>query len=160
MRTPTCIAGAVAALALLLAGPALAEIRITDGWARETVPGATVGAGYLVIRNTGNAARKLMRLTSPATSEVALHRSSIDAQGVARMWPMASLQIGAGETVTFEPHGRHLMFMDLKAPFKAGDRIPVTFEFSDGEKPVTVMLTVRPLVEDAATAGHGGHSRH
>jgi copper(I)-binding protein len=134
----------VLAAAALYAATAAADIEVTGGWARETVPGAPA-AGYLVIRNTGDAPRKLMRLTTPVTSNLMLHRSSVDAQGIARMWPMASFEIGAGETVRFEPNGRHLMFMDLAAPFRAGTPVAVTLEFSDGEKPVTVMLDVRPL---------------
>ena len=72
-----------------------------------------------------------------------MHASSVDAQGMARMWPMASLRLQPGETVRFEPNGKHLMFTNLKMPLKAGNKVAVTFQFDKGEPPVTAQFTVR-----------------
>jgi copper(I)-binding protein len=149
-------------LAVLAAAPTLADIQVADGWSRETVPGATQGAGYFVITNTGDAERTLMRLTATVSDSVMMHTSSVDAQGIARMWPMASLRLQPGETVRFEPNGRHLMFTNLKMPLKAGDRVAVTFQFDKGEPPVTAQFTVRSLLDTGAPAAkdQSGHDRH
>ena len=151
-----------AALAVLLlcaaARPVAAEILVTEGWARATVPGATTGAGYFVIKNTGPEARTLLRLTTTVCDMLMLHQSSVDAQGIARMWPIAKLELAPGETLRFEPSGRHLMFMDLKAPLKAGDSVPVTFQFDRGERPVTAQFTVRPLVDGEPAVDHSKHA--
>jgi copper(I)-binding protein len=72
---------------------------------------------------------------------------------MARMWPVAKLELRPGETVKFEPNGRHLMFMAISAPFRVGESVPVTFQFDRGETPVTAQLVVRPLV-DGATLPH------
>jgi copper(I)-binding protein len=158
------IQGAAALLlasGLMLAAPARAEIVAADAWSRATVPGVTVGAGYVTLRNTGSETHKLLRLTSPVSDELALHQSSVDANGVARMWPVASLELKAGEQVRFEPNGTHIMLSELRGPLVAGTRVPVTFEFDGGEKPLTVQLQVRPLVADApgATMDHSTMDR-
>jgi len=129
---------------LLLALPASAEIVATDGWVRATVPGTKVGAGYVTLRNSGSETHKLLSLTSPVTDQVTLHMSSVDSNGVARMWPVASLSLKAGEQVRLEPNAMHLMFMDLTAPFVVGARVPVTFRF-EGNETVIVNLEVKPL---------------
>jgi hypothetical protein len=154
---PAALAAIV--VAALAPSSVLAEIIIEYPWARATVPGATMAAGYLTIRNTGTESRSLLRLTSPVTDTVTLHRSSIDAQGMARMWPVAKLELGPGDTVKFEPNGLHLMFRDLKVPFRVGETVPVTFRFDHGEDPVTVQLEIRPLV-DAAPSASSGHEHH
>jgi copper(I)-binding protein len=140
--------------ALLFAVPVRADIVIEQGWTRATVPGATAGVGYLIIRNTSSESRELLRLTSSVTDNVMIHRSSVDAQGVARMWPVGQLDLAPGETVRFEPNGLHLMFMDLKQPFRVGEKVPVTFKFDHGEEPVTVLLEVRPLVDASPAESH------
>lgn len=156
-------------LASVLSVPAAAEIVAEEGWARATPPGAKEGAGYVTLRNTGSETRNLLRLTSTVSDDLSLHLSSVDANGVAHMWPLAKLELKAGEQVRFEPGARHIMFSDLKGPLVAGTRVPVTFQFDHGEPPLTVQLEVRPLVPDAMdktmdhkTMDHSSmdHSKH
>jgi copper(I)-binding protein len=137
-----------ASCALLLSLPAAAQIVAVDGWARATVPGVKVGAGYVTLRNTGTETRSLLRLTTPVCDELSLHLSSVDANGVAHMWPLAKLELKPGEQVRFEPNGKHMMFSGLTSPLVAGKTVAVTFEFED-EPPLTVQLQIRPLVPDA-----------
>lgn len=151
-RRPLVLACLVLGAGLAL--PALADVEITGGWTRETVPGAKVGAGYFVVRNAGSQPRTLTGATSPAATQVTLHEGSVDAQGVARMRAMPSLQLAPGQRVEFAPGGNHLMLEGLKAPLRVGSEVPVTFQFSDGEKPVTVRLRVRSLL-DAGSEGTG-----
>jgi periplasmic copper chaperone A len=137
----------IAATALLLSLPAVADIVAEGGWARATVPGAKEGAGYVTLRNTGTESRNLLRLTTPVCDELSLHLSSVDANGVSHMWPLAKLELKPGETVRFEPNGKHMMFRGLTSPLVAGKTVAVTFEFED-EKPLTVQLQIKPLVAD------------
>jgi copper(I)-binding protein len=138
----------VAAAGSLLALPAAAEVVVTEAWARATVPGTKVGAGYLVMTNKGSEESKLLKIVSPACDIVSLHRTTVDANGVARMWPVAKLEIAPGQSVRFEPSGLHLMFEGLVAPFVAGGKVPLRLQF-EGEKEITVELVVKPLVPDA-----------
>lgn len=143
----------VAALLLaVMSVGARADIVASGGWSRATVPGATTAVGYLELTNTGTEARDLLKITSPLCDKVMLHRSSVDSQGVARMWPVGSLSIKPGETIRFEPNGLHVMFMELSKPFVAGTKAPLQLQFED-EPEITVLLDVQPLVP-AAPAGH------
>lgn len=157
------VAALLASATLLMSLPAVADIVATDGWARATVPGTTVGAGYITLRNKGTEARNLLRLTTPVCDELSLHLTSVDANGVAHMWPIAKLELKPGEEVRFEPNGKHMMFMGLTSPLVAGKTVAVTFEFED-EKPLTVQLQIRPLMADMpgmpmdhATMDHSKH---
>jgi periplasmic copper chaperone A len=144
-----------AAAGLLQMAPAVADVAASEGWARASVPGAKTGVGYLVLTNKGEEVAKLIALTTTVCDRLMIHRSTVDAQGVARMWPVAKLEIEPGETVRFDPNGLHLMFDDLKVPLVAGQKVPVRMVF-DGLPQVTVQLEVRPLVPEKAT----DHSQH
>jgi copper(I)-binding protein len=138
-----------AILGMAQAGSALADVVGSAGWSRATTPGANEAVGYLVLTNNGDEQRSLLKITSPVCDRVSLHRSSIDAEGVSRMWPVGSLKIEAGESVRFDPNGLHVMFSELKSPFKVGDKVPLTLQFDGFEKAFTVLLEVRPLVPPA-----------
>ncbi len=144
-----------AILGLAMGSAAMADVVGSDGWSRATAPGAKEAVGYLMLTNNGDEDRSLLKITSPVSDEVTIHRSSIDSQGMARMWPVAKLKLEPGETVKFEPNGLHVMFGDLKKGFKAGDKVPLTLQFDGHEQPFTVMLEVRPLVPDKPAMDHG-----
>lgn len=156
---------AAALACAVLVTPAWADIEASAAWTRETVAGMKMGVGYLDLRNTGDQARELVQATSPAAGRVTIHQSSVSERGVARMTPLASLPLPAGQVVHLAPGGLHLMLEDLRAPLVAGSKVPVTLQFSDGEQPLTVQLEVRPLVEEDApsheqAAGHEHEHEH
>jgi periplasmic copper chaperone A len=139
----------LAAAGLLQAATATAQVVATEGWTRATAPGAKTGVGYLVLTNKGSEEASLMVLTSTVSDKVQIHRTSLDAKGVARMWPVGFLKIQPGESVRFDPNGLHLMFNDIKAPFTVGKKIPVRLIF-EHESEINIELEVRPLVPEAA----------
>ena len=142
----------VAAVSLLQGAPVLAEVVASEGWARASVPGAKEGAGYLVLTNKGDEDAKLLAITTSICDKVMIHRSTIDSQGVSRMWPVAKLEIAPGETVRFDPSILHIMFFDIPKPFVAGQKVPLRLIF-EGQPALNVQLEVRPLVP-AATVEH------
>jgi periplasmic copper chaperone A len=144
----------IVTLALLAAPLARADIVASEGWSRATPPRASTAVGYLVLTNTGSEPRSLLRIISPVSDRVMIHRSSIDHNGIARMWPVGELTLKPGETFRFDPSAFHVMFFDINAPFVAGTKVPLSLLFED-EKEVTVMLEVRPLVPEATAALHG-----
>jgi copper(I)-binding protein len=158
MRHPTQLArlqcAGLLALSFLAAPQAQADILVSQGWSRATPPGSTTAVGYLMLTNTGSESRSLLRIISAASDRVMIHRSSVDNNGMARMWPVGELTLKPGETLRFEPNGFHVMFIDLNSPFAAGTKVPLSLLFED-EKEVTVMLEVRPLVPDAPAAPLG-----
>ena len=142
------------ALALALAASsALAQVEIENPWSRATAPGAKVGVGYLVIRNKAASADRLMSVTSSAAARVETHVTVKDGE-IMRMREVNGYDIPAGGRFELKPGGAHLMFVDIRQPFKEGERIPAVLSFEKAGE-VQVQLPVRKL--GAAAHGPGKH---
>ena len=139
--------GAALALCACNAPTTSGELRIEQAWARTTPPGATTGAGYLTIVNEA-AADRLVSASSPVADKVELHESAMDGM-VMTMRPLGPVAIKAGETLALAPGGKHLMFTGLKAPFLAGEKVPLTLTFE-----IAGVKTVELEVRNAAPEGH------
>ena len=153
---------AAALIAAALAGPALAHdyalggLTIDHPFAFATAPNAPVAGGYLRVRNAGDTDDVLLEAhTDPDfAGMVQLHEMSM-ADGVMRMTELAGgIPIPAGETVTLEQGGLHVMFLRLPAGLEEGQEIPATLVFERAGE-VEVVFTVGPR---GGAAGHGeGH---
>lgn len=135
-----------------------ADIAIDRPWSRATPAGASVGAGYVTLKNSGAAPDKLISASAPdVAGKVEIHEMTMD-NGVMKMRPVQGVEIPAGKSVELKPGGYHIMFMGLKKPLKAGESFKgaLTFEKA-GTAPVEFKV-------EAAGAGkpsdHGGHSSH
>jgi copper(I)-binding protein len=104
------------------------DLQIEQPWARATPPGASVGGGYLLIRNKGAAGDRLVGVSSPASARMEMHEMAME-KDVMRMREVKGVDVPAKGAVELKPGGYHLMFMELKAPLKAGDKVPVTLRF-------------------------------
>lgn len=139
----------LAALASVLGfGIALAQssgaISIEKPYSRATPGGAQVGAGYMIIINKGATPDRLVSASSPAADKVQIHEMSMDG-GIMKMRELGGgLHIEAGKAVALAPGGYHLMMMNIKAPFKAGDKVPVTLTFEKAGA-IDVMLDVQGI---------------
>jgi copper(I)-binding protein len=119
------------------------EIKIGHPWARATAPTATVGGGYLVVDNAGKADDTLLAVKAGVSAKVELHTHMME-NGVAKMREVAKIAAPAGTKVMLAPGGYHLMFIDLKAPLKAGDKFPATLVFEKAGE-VKVEFKVEPM---------------
>jgi copper(I)-binding protein len=115
-------------LILFVSTSALAQVQIEKPWARATAPGATIAGGFMVIRNQGAAGDRLVSASSPAAAKVELHVTSND-NGVMKMREVPGYDVPAKGAFVLKPGGAHMMFMDIKQPFKEGEKIPVTLKF-------------------------------
>jgi copper(I)-binding protein len=117
---------------LALAGTAWAQkkgdLEIDHSWTRATPPGASVGGGYVTVRNAGGTADKLIGASSPAADHVELHVMSMD-NGVMRMRQVPSFKVPAHGELMLKPGGNHLMFLGLKHPLEQGAKVPVKLKF-------------------------------
>jgi periplasmic copper chaperone A len=116
------------------------DLEIDHPWARATPPGASVGGGYVTVRNGGDAADKLVGASSPAAHQVQLHVMRMD-NGVMRMRQVPSFKVPAHGELTLKPGGNHLMFLGLKRPLKPGEKVPVKLRFEKAGE-VDVQLEV------------------
>jgi copper(I)-binding protein len=153
-----------AMLATLLATPARAgeakvgDLVITQAWSRATPGGAKIAGGYLTIENKGAAPDRLLGGTADIAGKIEVHEMAMN-NGVMTMRPLdKGLTIEPGKTVKLAPGGYHLMIMDLKGPFKQGEKVPVTLDFEKAGK-VALSLDVQGVGAPApAGADHpGGH---
>lgn len=142
-------------IALLAALPAWADVKIENAWSRATPPGAKIGAGYMTIRNASSSADRLVGASSPAAQKVETH-VTIREGDVSRMRPVEGYAIPANGVFELKPGGAHLMLINLKAPLKEGDKVPLVLKFErSGE--VKVELQVRALgASGGAMEGHMG----
>src|SRR5689334_7323517 len=104
---------ALAALAALAHDYKAGAITINHPWARATPQGATVGAGYFTLTNTGTAPDRLIGASAAAAGHVELHAMSM-VDGVMRMRPVKDgVELKPGQTVEFKSNAFHLMLVDL-----------------------------------------------
>lgn len=142
---------------------AQSPVQVQDAWARATVGAQSATGAFMKL--TAPQATRLVEVRSPAAGIVEVHEMKLDGD-VMRMRAVAALPLAAGQTVELKPGGLHVMLMDLKAPVKAGDAVPLTlvFEGADGQRQTQdVKATARALSAAPASAagGHGsGHGKH
>jgi hypothetical protein len=144
-------------LAIISAGPLSAQqiksgdLVLDHAWSRATPGGAKVGGGYLTIDNKGTAADRLIGGSSPVAGHIEVHEMAMN-NGVMTMRLLKDgLSIPAGQAVKLAPGGYHIMLMELKAPLKKGDKVPVTLKF---EKAGDVKVTFD--VQDLGATSPGG----
>lgn len=128
------------------------SLQVENGWMRATAPGQSVGGGFLTVNNQG-ADDRLVGASSPASASVELHTMSMD-NNVMRMREVPDVEVPAGKKLELQPGSLHLMFIDLKAPLKAGEAIPLNLRF---EKAGEVSVSLRVEAMGAKKAGHAGH---
>jgi periplasmic copper chaperone A len=105
------------------------SLDIADPWSRATPKGATVGAGYMKITNTGTTPDRLISGSADVAPTFEVHEMTMD-NGVAKMRPIkGGLEIKPGETIELKPGSFHVMFVGLKKPLTAGDHIKAALVF-------------------------------
>ena len=139
----------------LVALPAFADVNIENAWTRATPPGAKIAAGYMTIRNASGTADRLIAASSPAAAKVETH-VTVEEGGISRMRPVKGYDIPPNGSFELKPSGAHLMLMNLKAPLKAGERVPLVLKFAHAGE-VRTELEVRPLGTTGGMPGMHGH---
>jgi len=166
LTSQTWLRGAAAMLAAAGAGiaavPAAAAdydvglIHISTPWARATPKGAASGAGYMTITNKGTKPDAVSCVSDDASAQCQIHTMTLEG-GVMKMRPVeGGLEIKPGETVTLQPGGYHIMFVNLKHGLEQGQSVKATLKFEhagtvDVEYPIAAIGAPAP----GAAAGGG-----
>ena len=92
-----------------------------DAWVRSLPPGAAVAAAYGSLMNHGSDTVTIVNVTSKTGTEAQMH--DVIADGDQRkMVRLNSVEIAPGESLVFEPGGRHIMLLGITdAPEEGGD---------------------------------------
>jgi copper(I)-binding protein len=126
------------------------SLSVVDPWSRATPKGATVGAGYMKIVNSGTTPDRLISGSSDIAPKFELHEMKTE-NGVMKMRPVpGGLEIRPGATVELKPDSFHIMFVGLTKPLLAGESFKAALVF---EKAGTVNVEYDVLAMGAAP-GH------
>ncbi len=140
--------------AILAAGPALAEITISDPYLRRVPPTAPTGAAFMTIENTGEADR-LVDVRSDAAKRVELHTHIDLGDGKMQMsHDEDGFEIPEAGMHRLDRGADHVMFMGFGAPMAEDGSVTVTLVF---EKAGDVTVEI-PLQNDRMPMDHGGMS--
>lgn len=132
----------------------LGDLHVEHPFARATATTAMAGAGYLTILNSGASDDTLIGIEADYPRVMMHDSQTID--GVASMLALDAVTIPAGETVTFAPGGKHVMFMGLNGkPLEEGEDVPATLIFENAGR-----LDVVFKVEEAGAAMDHGTMSH
>ncbi len=136
-------------------GYAKDRVSIHDAWVPEAPPVVKTMAGYLVVKNPTDKEVSIIKVSSPDFRTVEMHKSIIK-EGMARMIKQDKVVIRAKSQVEFKSGGLHLMLIGAKRRLKAGNEIPLTFEFDNGKKFSTKAI-VKPASADTMDHSHHHH---
>jgi copper(I)-binding protein/uncharacterized protein YcnI len=129
--------------------PKAGDIAVEQPFARATP--AKVGGVFLMLKNGGGTADKLVKAASPVAESVELHTHIKDGDAM-RMRAVENIPVPANGQTALEPGGYHIMLIGLKQALKEGGSFPLTLTF---EKAGSV--TVAVPVQKAGAPAAGGH---
>ncbi len=147
-----------AAVLLLAALPAMAQVTVKDPWVRATVSQQKATGAFMQITSAQDA--QLVAASSPVAGVVEVHEMTME-KDVMKMRAMKGLDLPAGKSVELKPGGYHVMLMDLKQQMKEGDTVPMTLVVEGKDKKrssIEVKAAVKALTAQAKPADP--HSAH
>lgn len=133
------------------------DLTISAAFSRAMLPSAPAAGGYMTITNAGSSDDTLLGATSVAAGMTELHQMAMQGDVMTMSAVENGIVVPAGGSVTLEPGGLHLMFMNVRTPFKEGECVAVTLQFARAGA-VEVVLAIGGIAADAPPehAGHGG----
>jgi len=129
------------------------QISVDKPYVRLLPPGAQTTGAFMVIRNAGDKDVKLVKADNPASRVTELH-THLNEGGVMKMRPVAAIEVKAKGEALLQPGGLHIMLIDLKAPLKEGDVVPITLGFDDGSSKKLDAKVLRAAPEAAMSHHH------
>ncbi|NUP34724.1 MAG: copper chaperone PCu(A)C [Streptomycetaceae bacterium] len=144
-------------------GSAAPKLAVVDPYIPQPAS-PDVAAGYLVVRNDGDAADRLVAVTAPFAPSAEIHESRGNS-----MQQVQGLDIPAHGQGVLGRGNLHLMFMDPTRQLKKGESVDVTLTFAKSA-PITVHVPVLGAADrpgdpgvpsgPAVTAGSPEHTGH
>jgi len=131
MRLP--IAAAIASITLFACSPAEESgpvEAVENAWVRLPAVDGRPAAAYFTL-NGGEAGDTLLAVDSERVATIELHETTME-DGAMRMRPIMSVDLPAGETVAFEPGGRHAMLFGIDSEITPGTQLSLNFRFDSG----------------------------
>ncbi|MGV3770080.1 MAG: copper chaperone PCu(A)C [Sphingobium phenoxybenzoativorans] len=150
------ISAACALLASTLLLAACADpppLYVDQAWVRLSANPDSPSAGYFVVHG-GPAPVTLRGVMSDYAQRIEMHES-MAMGGMMTMKPVDKVDIPAGQTVAFEPGGKHIMLFRINQNAVTQGKIPLTFLFSNGDR-IQFDAVIQKTGEPAPAAKEGG----
>jgi copper(I)-binding protein len=104
------------------------DIEIDNARVRSLIPGQDKTVAYLELRNATPKPMTLIGARSAEVRAIEIHTTRMD-DGVMQMRRLKTVEIPPGETVPFQPGGRHLMLFGVTS---LDSELLIELEFADG----------------------------
>jgi copper(I)-binding protein len=118
-------------------------LHVMDAYQPERPGFMSMNAGYLKIESLSGEDVYIVGVSSPDYQSVSIHRS-FQVDGVHKMEHVDSLKITAGDALSLEPGGMHLMLHGPLKHKKAGDFTTINFALGDGENLIFKLAVTNP----------------
>jgi len=142
---------------LLVSAGALAAaadmVTVDEPYVRLAPPNAPATGAFMVIKNAGDKDVKVVKADNPASKATELH-THLNENGVMKMRPVAAIDVKSKGEAVLKPGGLHVMLIDMKAPMKEGDVVPITLTFDDGSSKKVDAKVVKPMAAGMPAMEH------
>ena len=155
MKKMSLLAASLMFSASVLAGAA-DNVSVQDPYVRLAPPNAPATGAFMVIKNNGDKDVKVVKADNPVSKVTELH-THLNEGGVMKMRPVPSIEVKAKGEAVLKPGGLHVMMIDIKAPMKEGDVVPITLSFDDGSTKQVDAKVVRPMAAPMPAAMEHKH---
>lgn len=127
--------------------------------AYATAQGATTGAIFLTLHNSGAEPDRLIGASTIVAPTVEIHENTVAADGTMQMNKVEGVDVPAGQQVSLSPNGYHIMLMGLSAPLVQGQSFDVTLDFEkSADLTVPVIITAPGAATGADASASVDHS--
>jgi periplasmic copper chaperone A len=132
------------------------QIMVSDAYIRQAPPGAMATAAFLVIRNASPGEIRVVKASNPASRVTELH-THLNEGGVMKMRQVKDIPVPPGGETVLKPGGLHIMLIEMKAPLKEGDTVPITLGLDDGSSKEIGVPVRNPSSSSSSMGGMAGH---
>ena len=132
-------------------------LNVDGGYVRLNANPDAPSAGYFTIHG-GPEPVVLRGVTTDAAVRLEMHES-VTQDGMARMKAIDTVDVPAGETIKFEPGGKHLMLWQINSQAIAAGKMTFTFIFSNGDR-ILADAVIQKSGGAAANATEDEHAGH
>ena len=124
-------------------------VTVSGGFARAMLPNARTAGAYLTITNAAGEPDTLLAVESIAAGTVQLHQTVMKGDMAVMGEVTGGLEVPASGSLSLQPDsGFHLMFGDIRTPFKEGECVELTLRFAKAGV-LPVVLPVAGVAADA-----------
>lgn len=128
-------------------------ISVQEPYVRLAPPNAPATGAFMVIRNGGDKDVKILKADNAVSKVTELH-THLNEGGVMKMRPVPFIDVKAKGEAILKPGGLHVMLIDLKAPMKEGDIVPITLTLEDGSSKKLDAKVVRTVPASGPMMDH------